>query len=473
MAQQQGISIPTLGSSTFDQWEPTESELKDIARVCCTIRLSLNSEDGYSVLNIKNPIKIIEKLKDRYKGGGAKTAPELFEEYENIQYTGSISALFTQLRRIFSEFKDKGITLPIFFMNLKVKKVLPKEFADVCKSYEIQCLGRPESEHMSDTIFENELLKVERENAKNKLAGSADGSVSLASTLGDGNKPSNDISECVDDHRNSNTTNGSGSSLRCSFLDNVFQDDVNESSDDDIDEDQTIQEEDDVQSISCQLRTRLADLKTVKLFQTQYLKEKLELFGMSDCKPALTPIARGTDPYSESSSDVDYPYRQAIGALLYLSCRTRPDISYSVSLLSRFIEKPTLIHVKMVKHLWRYLKGTIDYGITLGGDVSKITAFSDSDLAGEIQCKSTTGCSRADPLPGKKIQLQPEWSKEENYQIISSSTPSSSSSATATAATTTAMSPSPTPSSSFNIITIEVSTIFCTKIFSFSVRNRK
>lgn len=67
-------------------------------------------------------------------------------------------------------------------MNLKVKKVLPKEFADVCKSYEIQCLGRPESEHMSDTIFENELLKVERENAKNKLAGSTDGSVSLAST---------------------------------------------------------------------------------------------------------------------------------------------------------------------------------------------------------------------------------------------------------------------------------------------------
>ncbi|KAF7495906.1 hypothetical protein SSS_00499 [Sarcoptes scabiei] len=207
MAQQQGISIPTLGSSTFDQWlvileealqayglskyitnfdyetrEPTESELRDIARVCCTIRLSLNSEDGYSVLSIKNPIKIIEKLKDRYKGGGAKTAPELFEEYENIQYTGSISDLFTQLRRIFSEFKDKGITLPNFFMNLKVKKVLPKKFADVCKSYEIQCLGRPESEHMSDTIFENKLLKVERENARNKLAGSTDGSLSLAST---------------------------------------------------------------------------------------------------------------------------------------------------------------------------------------------------------------------------------------------------------------------------------------------------
>ncbi|KPM11335.1 hypothetical protein QR98_0099060, partial [Sarcoptes scabiei] len=195
MAQQQEITIPTLGSSTFDQWlvileealqayglsryisdfdydtrEPTESELRDIARVRYTIRLSLNNEDGHSVLEVKNPIKIIEKLKNRYIGGRAKTAPELFEEYDNIQYTGSISALFTKLRRIFSAFKDKGIILPNFFMNLKVKKILPKEFADVCKSYDLQCLCRPESEHMSDETFENELLKVEKENARNKLA---------------------------------------------------------------------------------------------------------------------------------------------------------------------------------------------------------------------------------------------------------------------------------------------------------------
>ncbi|KAF7493333.1 hypothetical protein SSS_06746 [Sarcoptes scabiei] len=83
-------------------------------------------------------------------------------------------------------------------------------------------------------------------------------------SLGDGNKPSNDISECVDDHRNSNTTNGSGSSLRCSFLDNVFQGDVNESSDDDIDEDQTIQEEDDVQSISCQTKNKVGRPKAAE-----------------------------------------------------------------------------------------------------------------------------------------------------------------------------------------------------------------
>ncbi|KAF7495786.1 hypothetical protein SSS_02034 [Sarcoptes scabiei] len=53
--------------------------------------------------------------------------------------------------------------------------------------------------------------------------------------------------------------------------------------------------------------------------------------------------------------------------------------------------KCIVYEVKMDTGRQRYLKGTIDYGITLGGDVSKITAFNDSDLAGEIQCKSTTG----------------------------------------------------------------------------------
>ncbi|KAF7495293.1 Retrovirus-related Pol polyprotein from transposon TNT 1-94 [Sarcoptes scabiei] len=45
----------------------------------------------------------------------------------------------------------------------------------------------------------------------------------------------------------------------------------------------------------------------------------------------------------------------------------------------------------MIKHLWRYLKGTIDYGISLGGNSKRIIAFSDSDLAGDLNCKTTAG----------------------------------------------------------------------------------
>jgi hypothetical protein len=68
-------------------------------------------------------------------------------------------------------------------------------------------------------------------------------------------------------------------------------------------------------------------------------------------------------------------YREMVGSLNDLTT-TRLDISYSVSVLSRFMAKPHESH-------WRYLKGTLDYGIkyTDASDV-ELTSYSDSDWAG-------------------------------------------------------------------------------------------
>ena len=56
-------------------------------------------------------------------------------------------------------------------------------------------------------------------------------------------------------------------------------------------------------------------------------------------------------------------YRHIVGSLNYLTT-TRPDIAYSVSLLSQFMEKSQEIHWNAAKAVLRYLKGTLDYGIT-------------------------------------------------------------------------------------------------------------
>ncbi|XP_047167115.1 secreted RxLR effector protein 161-like [Vigna umbellata] len=84
-----------------------------------------------------------------------------------------------------------------------------------------------------------------------------------------------------------------------------------------------------------------------------------------------------------------------VGSLRYL-CNTRPDISYSVGLVNRFMQNPRVSHLNVVKRILRYLKGTTEYGILLpkhgsGGEV-RVTGYSDSDWCGDKgDRKSTAG----------------------------------------------------------------------------------
>ena len=53
----------------------------------------------------------------------------------------------------------------------------------------------------------------------------------------------------------------------------------------------------------------------------------------------------------------------AIGALMYLAQCTRPDITFAVNLLVQFSSEPTIRHWNGIKHIFRYLQGTIDLGL--------------------------------------------------------------------------------------------------------------
>ncbi|XP_074346794.1 secreted RxLR effector protein 161-like [Apium graveolens] len=59
----------------------------------------------------------------------------------------------------------------------------------------------------------------------------------------------------------------------------------------------------------------------------------------------------------------EVPYISAIGALMYLASNTRPDIAFTVNLLAKFSLDPTKRHWDEIKHILRYLRGTIDLGL--------------------------------------------------------------------------------------------------------------
>ena len=80
------------------------------------------------------------------------------------------------------------------------------------------------------------------------------------------------------------------------------------------------------------------------------------------------------------------PYDHAVGSLFYLAVATRPDIAKTVGVLARFSKSPGKQHWKAVKHLFRYIKGTLDYKLTFApspsGNPELFTSYTDADHAG-------------------------------------------------------------------------------------------
>ena len=122
--------------------------------------------------------------------------------------------------------------------------------------------------------------------------------------------------------------------------------------------------------------TRDRPNRTISLSQRQYIIDTLERFGFSGCSPVHTPMLASvhlsktmcpTTP-EEAAEMRKVPYANAVGALNWLATCTCPDIAYTVSQLGRFNANPGKQHWAVVKHLFRYLKATMDLKLTYSPD---------------------------------------------------------------------------------------------------------
>jgi hypothetical protein len=134
---------------------------------------------------------------------------------------------------------------------------------------------------------------------------------------------------------------------------------------------------------------------TLTFSQSQYVEDILEHFGMSTCTPTSTPMAAklSTDSLLDQPLDVKaFPFSSLIGKLLYCANMTRPDISASVSLLSRHMTSPTCRHWEQAKRILRYVSGTKHYCLTFSGSISlEPLIWQDSSFADGIDRRSRTG----------------------------------------------------------------------------------
>ena len=129
--------------------------------------------------------------------------------------------------------------------------------------------------------------------------------------------------------------------------------------------------------------------------QGKYTVDILRRFGMMDSKSMSTPMTTNLKKLCSDDSDLVDPtmYRQLIGSLMYL-VNTRPDICFVVSTLSQYMCEPRQTHWVAAKHVLRYLRGTVGYGLryTVDSDM-QLVGYTDSDWEGSVEDrKSTFGC---------------------------------------------------------------------------------
>ncbi|RWR76373.1 putative polyprotein [Cinnamomum micranthum f. kanehirae] len=157
------------------------------------------------------------------------------------------------------------------------------------------------------------------------------------------------------------------------------------------------------------------------LSQTKYAIDLLHKYKLDGAKPYSSPVAHGSklsvldgDPLPDASE-----YRSAVGALQYLTW-TRPDIAFAVNQVCRFMHNPTTNHWTAVKRILRYIKGTINHGLSFTKSSRlTLTCFFDADWAGNPDDRRS--------ISGQCVFLGNNlisWSAKKQHTVAKSSTES-------------------------------------------------
>jgi len=130
------------------------------------------------------------------------------------------------------------------------------------------------------------------------------------------------------------------------------------------------------------------------LSQEKYLRKMFKRFQMEDSKPMSTPMVTGCKlSKDDDSPDVDQSsYRSMIGSLLYITTSC-PDIMHAVGMVGRYQVAPKHSRLLVVKRIFRYLKGTMDYGLWYPRNRNfQLSVYLDADWANCVdERKSTSG----------------------------------------------------------------------------------
>ena len=140
---------------------------------------------------------------------------------------------------------------------------------------------------------------------------------------------------------------------------------------------------------------RDVDLGTIKLSQEAYIESLMKRFDVQSISDI--PASPGADlgPKQDDEPGGDWPVREAIGSLMWLSTMIRPDITNAVRAVARYAHQPTERLWQAIKKILSYLNGTRSLAITyVRGSGLSLNVYADADYASkENDRRSVSGIS--------------------------------------------------------------------------------
>lgn len=114
---------------------------------------------------------------------------------------------------------------------------------------------------------------------------------------------------------------------------------------------------------------------------------------MSNAKAVDTPILANTEVNDKGNRTKFFSFRETVGSPLYLTVKTRPDLSYAITYNSRNTQNPSDKDITNIKRILRYLQGKhLRIACKNNGNAETLRGYCDADYVGDVESrKSTSG----------------------------------------------------------------------------------
>ncbi|GAA5877388.1 hypothetical protein JCM3774_003583 [Rhodotorula dairenensis] len=150
------------------------------------------------------------------------------------------------------------------------------------------------------------------------------------------------------------------------------------------------------------MRVRRSPDGTVSLDQRHYAQSILDRFFPDGLNGAQTPLDSSYQTIEAATEDehFDCPYRELLGALVYLTSCTRPDLAFAVAYASRFAACPAERHWSLLKRICRFLRYTVSLALVYsapehpadaGFRPEQLRGYTDADHAADRETRRSVG----------------------------------------------------------------------------------